>query len=512
MKRRWTAIAFTIVFFLIAVGLISSRPGASAQDAPPPSATPAFGPIQFGPMVVGVPYTETFSTNYGWTATGAWQYVTNGAYQDGGWMADAFQREFTSTLEYATPIDLSGRLGAQLLYQQRGSIAPSDLIAVEISLDGGLSWFMVDQQTGLYTDWQPHGVDLATYRAQIIRLRFRLTTGIYTEPRPTATAPPIDPNLSPPAPTPAPIPAGYWIDNLSIQYVQPPVVLRPSHATKLGLHLLIGADRGAVLGFIQRMRDAGYPIGTVKGTSGTEDLIAAIKDVSPETVVVYRSLYTPWGMRDCPDMKNEPVAEARHWMDGILPGLTGTRADYYEIMNECGPDPAWMVPFTIEAMRIATERGVCLLVFSFGTGMPEVSVWAQFAPVYQYALANPCQPGRYHGIAMHAYGFDKTTMLSQSGEFLGLRHRLYYQQLLPLVPDVATVPVYITEAGPGDGSTSYPCDVLAADMIEYTRQIEADPYVKGFHMWNVGRGGMWVDFTACLPTIGDALIRYYQGG
>jgi hypothetical protein len=171
-----------------------------------------------------------------------------------------------------------------------------------------------------------------------------------------------------------------------------------------------------------------------------------------------------------------------------------------------------MVPFTIEAMRIATQSGVCILVFSFATGMPDVNVYAQYLPVYQYALANPCQPGRTHGIALHAYGVNKQTLLSESGDYLGLRHRLFYQQLLPIWPDAAKIPVYLTEAGPGDGSTMYPCEDIARDVIQYTQQVEADPYIHSFDLWNFGRAAWWADFTPCLPTIADAVLRYYRGG
>jgi hypothetical protein len=496
---------FISALFLLLM-LIPARPYAAAQDGTPPDPTPApetLEPGLYGAGAAGLPFSDTFSTNYGWTPTGAWEYVTDTAYENGGWAIDGFQRNATSTLECVTPIDLSGLLGAQLIYRQRGHMSTSDLIAVDISLDGGGSWFLVDQQSGLKTDWEAHAVDLAAYRGQIVRLRFRLSTGIYYE----------DETGGDPTPE-TPTPAGYWIDNVTIQYVDSaPPLARPPQPTLMGLHLLSGADRGTVLAFVQRLRDAGYPLGSVKGVSGTEDLLASIKNISPETVVIYRSLYTPWGMADCPKTSSkDPVAEAQRWMNGILPGLLPVRADYYEIQNECHPDPAWMVPFTIEAMRIATARGACILAFSFATGMPEVEVYGQFWPVYQYALANPCQPGRYHGIALHAYGVERDTLLSESGAFLGLRHRLFYQQLLPIIPDAVNIPVYLTEAGPGDGSTMYDCGDLARDVVQYTAQIEADPYIKGFDLWNVGRGGFWVDFTPCLPAIGDALIQYYTGG
>ncbi len=494
--------ALVLLAGLVIILPLLTFPLATAQEVEQTPSPEAPAPNVYG--VVSVPFSDTFSTNYGWISSGAWVYVTDSAYADGGWTVDGFQRQFTSTLTYATPIDLHGSLGTRLIFRQRGHLSTSDLIAVDLSLDGGASWFLVDQQSGIDTDWDAHTVDLSAYRGQIIRLRFRLSTGIYLEDdRPTPA-----PNAEG---TPGvPIPDGYWIDNITIQYFTKPTVGRPPQPTLMGLHLLAGADRPTILAFVQRMRDAGYPLGTVKGVSGTEDLLAAIKAVSPETIVVFRTLQTPWGVRDCPNITtNDPVFEARQWIDGVLTFLLGVPADYYEIMNECDPDPAWMVPFTIEAMRVAGLHNTCILGFSFATGMPEVERYAEYWPVYQFALANPCRPGRYHGIALHAYGVEPQTLVSESGDFLGLRHRLYYSQLLAVYPGAVNIPLYLTEAGPGSGGLALPCDMVARDVIQYTQQLEADPYVKGFHLWNVGRGGMWVDYTSCLPAIGDALIAYY---
>jgi hypothetical protein len=214
-------------------------------------------------------------------------------------------------------------------------------------------------------------------------------------------------------------------------------------------------------------------------------------------------------MIDCPNTFNDPVAEAQIWMDGILPYLNRVNADYYEIMNECHPPMAWLVPFTVEAMRLAGSAGKCILAFSFGPGNPEIADFAQLLPVYQYALEHPCQPGRYHGIALHAYGIGKTTLVSESGIYLGLRHRLYYAHILTQLPEAIFLPVYLTEAGPGDGIALFTCADITRDVIQYTQQLEYDPYIRGFELWSVGGIGQWLNVTSCLPMLTDALIRYY---
>ena len=174
------------------------------------------------------------------------------------------------------------------------------------------------------------------------------------------------------------------------------------------------------------------------------------------------------------------------------------------------PAPAeWMIPFTIESMRLAAARGQCLLVFSFAVGNPEPQAYSQLLPIYEYALQNP-QPGRYHGIALHAYGVHPNTLLSESGIYIGYRHRLYYTLMVPEAPNILRIPVYLTEAGTGDGIKKLSCSEVSRDIIQYTQQIELDGYIRGFHFWNVGGvGTQWVDYTDCLPTIGDALLHYY---
>ena len=53
------------------------------------------------------------------------------------------------------------------------------------------------------------------------------------------------------------------------------------------------------------------------------------------------------------------------------------------------------------------------------------------------------------------------------------------------------------------------CGLIIRDALQYTYQLEEDPYVKGFHLWNVGSGAQWYDIMSCLPDLADALIRYY---
>ncbi len=449
--------------------------------------------------VVALPFADTFESPARWLASGAWQFDTKTAYDGSGWLLNGAAREMTSILELIPAIDLTGTLSAQLLFRQRGYLPDSDFVAIDLSLDGGVSWFMIDQQIGLETDWTRRIVDLTSYRGQVIRLRIRASAG-------SADAVlALSPDTA----------FHYRIDNLALQFVFiPPAIqfaaLDTTPRTLMGLHLVVGARKEPILSLAKQLRAIGRPLGTLKGTSGTEDILRDVKAISPETIIVYRSLLTPEGQVDCPNASRDPISEARIWIAGLQPYWQSVRADYYEVMNECQPPVTWLVPFSIEAMRVAGQAGQCLLLFSFSVGNPEPEYFAQLRPVFDYILQNPCQPGRYHGIALHAYGVNGSTLVSESGITLGFRHRMLLTPMLAEIPEAIRIPVYLTEAGPGDGSTEIKCEDVVRDVIQYTRQLEFDPYVRGFHLWNVGTAGDWVDFTSCLPMIESTLVQYYS--
>lgn len=446
--------------------------------------------------VVSLPFSDSFDTNAGWMPYGAWTFDTESAYDGGGWRLDGTQRQTISTLTYTALVNLSGVLDPQLVFRQKGNLPTTDLVAVDISLDGQ-TWVLIDQQIGVKSDWDLHTVELTDYRGQVVRLRLRVATGTQLV-------------------EDEPVEGDYRVDNLSIQFVAPPmaaafVPVDPGPRTMLGLHLVMGAQREPVLDLAHRMRNAGRPLGTVKGTTGTEDILNDVKRASPETIVVYRSQLNNGSLVDCPDTSRPPELEAAVWLAGLEQYWNQVQADYYELMNECLPPVEWLIPFSIEAMRLATQQGRCLLLLSYAGGNPEVAQFTQLLPVYQYALLNPCQSMRYHGIALHSYSGHKNVLLSESDPWMGLRHRKFYEQILPLLPEAAYLPLYLTEAGPGDGRTDFKCEDIARDMMQFTRQLESDPYVKGFHLWTLGTLQEWVNVTPCVPMLGDALLAYYAG-
>lgn len=283
--------------------------------------------------------------------------------------------------------------------------------------------------------------------------------------------------------------------------------------TLAGLHVLNERSRDEILTFVIRMAQAGIPVGTVKGLNGAEHILEEVKQLSPQTTTVYRSLLTAEGMADCPDNIRDlpdPAATAADWYAGLQSFWGRVNADYYEYMNECPAPLDWLAQFSIEMMKLAAADGRCLLLFSFPGGNPNMADFNQLLPAYEYAVQNPCAPGRTHGVALHAYSMEDNKLVSESDVWVAMRHRIIYERLLATVPQAAALPVYITEMGIGGGTNMPACDMIIRDVLQYTYQVEEDPYVKGFHLWSVGAGAQWYDVTPCLPDLADALIAYYS--
>ena len=284
--------------------------------------------------------------------------------------------------------------------------------------------------------------------------------------------------------------------------------------TPFGLHILNWTSQPEIFNLVQRLVDIGHPLGIAKGLTGSEGTLNRIEEISPETITVFRSIIHGFTPGDCPNGDHDPVAEAQVWMEELQRHWNNVNADYYELSNECGASIEFIVNFSIEAMRIANEQGRCVLLLSFPGGNPDVDLFGALLPVYEYALSQQCQPGRYHGIAMHAYSVWTEGRISEKDKWIAFRHRIIYDFLLQNLPEAATkIPVIYTELGQGSGYTIESCEDITIDMVQYAYQIEEDPYVKGFAVWNVGtaQGLPWLDLTDCLPMMSEALVEYYSG-
>ena len=75
------------------------------------------------------------------------------------------------------PLDLRAAQAPQLSVWQTADLQGDDLLSLEVSVDGGLSWLPIDIQPGWKGAWMQRTVDLTGFRGTVIGLRFVLTSG-----------------------------------------------------------------------------------------------------------------------------------------------------------------------------------------------------------------------------------------------------------------------------------------------------------------------------------------------
>jgi len=128
------------------------------------------------PTIFSLPYADDFTSSAGWSASGVWQHDALAGRGSGGWFANSAVRGLESTLQLNGLIDLTSVLTPRLTFWQKAALTAGDRVAVDISLDGGLSWLALEDSAGTVSDWTQHTVDLSAYAGQLIALRFRLDT------------------------------------------------------------------------------------------------------------------------------------------------------------------------------------------------------------------------------------------------------------------------------------------------------------------------------------------------
>jgi hypothetical protein len=114
---------------------------------------------------------------------------------------DAARRDATSTLEYSGALDLRSTDQSALNFWQKGQLASTDSVAVEILPEGAANWIRADSQVGLTSDWTLRSVDLTAFAGNVIRLRFVVDTPGPLEDDQTVT--------------------GFWLDELAVADAQP---------------------------------------------------------------------------------------------------------------------------------------------------------------------------------------------------------------------------------------------------------------------------------------------------
>jgi hypothetical protein len=169
----------------------------SAPTNLPPGEPTVMATATSAPQPVLLPFVETFDSGLNWLATGAWTFDAQMAYRGAGWFASSTTRGQSSTLTFGAVIDLRTALNPELRFWQKLALASEDQLVVDVSMDGGLTWQVVDLQAGPVIDWTQRMLDLTPYSGYVLSLRFRLDT---TNPLPEGMTS-----------------TGVWIDELVIQ-------------------------------------------------------------------------------------------------------------------------------------------------------------------------------------------------------------------------------------------------------------------------------------------------------
>lgn len=287
-----------------------------------------------------------------------------------------------------------------------------------------------------------------------------------------------------------------------VRFPEPEVILD-------GLHLLVGAQQ-VVLNWLPHF-------GTLKGLTHSDQIPLMAKQLQPETVIVYRSLYNGHGQSDGPSA-DEWTNPAKYW-DGLRPFLVGG-FDYYEFVNEVGPpNRAVEADFNIAMLDLMAQDGYCGLAFSPGPGNPEIPAWDEWVRTLRWIDAHPCgtwPDGRvkYHGLAIHQAGklpewvptlpdnYSKNVWIYGRIDAVDLYLKLTHGYDLHDFKG----PIYVTEMGFEDytiPNEQFTCEEVKAGVDATRTLYQTNGLVDGFQLWNFwGPDAFgWVDLTPCLSVI-----------
>lgn len=190
-----------------------------------------------------------------------------------------------------------------------------------------------------------------------------------------------------------------WID------VEPPPVpppgKRPYKGKSIGLHIAGSGQSTSFVGIAKRLHEAGKPIPAMLIVSDP-GLCKTIKDVSPDTMVIYRWVA---GADDASPFANlradgsGSTADGRAWVDQLWTRHSqAIGADYHQLYNEVafggnGQSVRYaekFAAFNIDMMKRAREMGIHVTVGNFFPGVPEdrhIAVMQEmFAMAEQYDM------------------------------------------------------------------------------------------------------------------------------
>ncbi|HHX45398.1 MAG TPA: hypothetical protein GX714_15620 [Chloroflexi bacterium] len=295
----------------------------------------------------------------------------------------------------------------------------------------------------------------------------------------------------------------------------------PEGRSKLGLHVTANSSP-AIMEFVRDAQPA------VMALIGDPSMAEAIKEASPETVVVARFL------EQDQSIAGDPIERARAFVsENTERYLSFPAVDYWmgwnEPIIEGVDDMEWFAAFESERVRAMAEIGKRVAIGNFSAGCPEPDEFQAFLPALAVAQ-------EHDGVlALHEYsaptmsssvGMGVPGLEAQSrGGSLTLRYRYWYDHYLRGTDMV--LPLIITESGidggvlrGGEGAPqgwrdfaaehaampSAATEWYASQLSWYDDELRRDPHVLGFAVFNAGDpSGDWASFdvTDILPQLAD---------
>ncbi|MDD1653663.1 MAG: hypothetical protein LUQ64_03870, partial [Methanomicrobiales archaeon] len=248
---------------------------------------------------------------------------------------------------------------------------------------------------------------------------------------------------------------------------------------------------GESMKFIQNAQPTTVKILGGSGTGSPWDRAAAIKAVSPSTLIVGRIYFA-----DEP-ATGDAATRAREWWDrcrGVI--LAYPQVDYWEGYNEPSVDSVakmqWLGQFDAERVRILAQNGRKAAIGSFSVGTPQIvnsnnqpagDYWRAFYPAIDAARANGGV------LSLHEYSAPEMQYLFDAGSgdgWLTGRYRKVYNWFLK--PDGRQIPLIITECGIDGGVRGWgqkgwksytSTDGYMGQLKWYDSLLKQDSYVLG---------------------------------
>lgn len=286
-----------------------------------------------------------------------------------------------------------------------------------------------------------------------------------------------------------------------------PASAEAKQSSKIGIHLIIRYTPGA-----KKIVQANCPI--VKILDTTPEMLSAMRDykiANPPGTVVLR-IYTPVKYT----ITDDPAASARdYWEKWLAPSLAKLSpaqkklVNYLEGPNEGDNTPTWVSvedakwygDFWLTLAPLMAENGFRPCIGSIAVGNPPGSPEEVSAKIRAFVPA--LRLAKKLGGAFSYHGYTVKHTQDPGVEYwFSLRYRQFYKIFAQHAPDLADLPMILTEGGvdnDGNHSAAPGWKRESAEKFQdwlrwYDKELALDPYVKGVTLFEIGHPEYWETF------------------